>query len=195
MLDTDLVEAVKRFEGFAPLAKWDYKQYTNGFGTRAHSKTEHISETEAQRRLVIELTAAQALVDHFAPGAPQGVRNALTSLTFNEGTGWEHDGLGEAVKAKNWGMAKAHFLMYDHAGDKVLPALEKRRAEEASWFPKEDHPVEATPAAQSEPVVDPVAPPEPVTTPDGKPTKEAAGDPTTGGSLLSRAIHSIEAAL
>jgi lysozyme len=135
MIDQTLVDFVKKEEGFTRCALWDYHQWTNGYGTRAHHTRECITEAEAERRLLIELEAAQAAVVHFQPTMPDGVLNALTDLTFNAGSAWMHAGLGDEVKAGNWAAAKEHLLQYDEAGGRVLSDLKKRRLAEASWFP------------------------------------------------------------
>lgn len=133
-LDAALIAFVKEQEGFVSCAQWDFHQWTNGYGTRAHDHRECISQAEAERRLIIELSAAQASVVAFCSGLPQGVLNALTDLTYNAGAMWMHMGLGDEVKAGDWVQAKAHLLMYEKAGGKNRPDLEKRRKAEASWF-------------------------------------------------------------
>lgn len=134
MIPQWLVDKVKEFEGFEPVAKWDYKQWTNGFGTRAREPREKISREEAEKRLAIELDHAAALVDHFADHLSVGVRAALIDLTFNEGTSWQHAGLGRAVLRGDLAGAKNRLLQYNRAGGKVLKALTARRKEEVSWF-------------------------------------------------------------
>jgi hypothetical protein len=42
---------VKKFEGFLAKAYPDFKQYSSGYGTKANSPTEVITESEAERRL------------------------------------------------------------------------------------------------------------------------------------------------
>lgn len=128
-----LVNAVKGFEGFTPTASWDYKQHSVGYGTRGNPG-ETITREQADVRLNEELGKAQAMVNKFAPDAPEGVKSALTSLTFNAGSAWMNSGLGERVKARDWAGAKDRFLRYNKAGGKVLPGLVKRRQAEAAWF-------------------------------------------------------------
>jgi lysozyme len=136
-LDPVLVAFVKKEEGFVATASWDEKQWTNGYGTRAHYPRELISRAEAERRLTVELTAACATVDHFCPNAPEGIRRALSDLTFNSGIAWQHAGLGDEVKAGNWDEAKDHLLQYDMAGGRINQGLESRRRSEAAWFPND----------------------------------------------------------
>lgn len=133
-LDPSLVQAVKGFEGYTPKASWDYKQHSVGYGTRAQSPGEQISQPEAEQRLNVELSKAASLVGAFAPDAPEGVKKALTSLTFNAGNKWMDSGLGQAVKAGNWPEAQRIFMQYNKAGGQTLPGLVNRRQQEAQWF-------------------------------------------------------------
>jgi lysozyme len=130
----DFPSAVKRFEGFAPRASWDYKQNSNGYGTRAKFAGEEITREEAERRFADEYAKAASAVSAFAPDAPEGVKGALTSLTFNAGPGWQNSGLGQLVKAGDYAGAKERFLQYNKAGGQVHPGLVSRRQQEAGWF-------------------------------------------------------------
>ena len=133
-LPPDLVQSVKQSEGFAPRAQWDYKQHTNGYGTRAKMPGEVIDQAEAETRLNSELGKAALMVQQFAPDAPMGVKKALASLTYNAGPGWMNSGLGQAVKAGNWKEAEQRFRQYVKAGGQTLPGLVDRRNREAAWF-------------------------------------------------------------
>lgn len=133
-LDSRYVDAIKGFEGFTPRATWDYKQNTNGYGTRARSPGEVIDRPTAETRLTEELTKARNIVDQFAPNAPDGVKAALTSLTYNAGDKWTRSGLGAAVQAGDYQKASQLFQQYNKAGGQVLPGLVDRRRAEASWM-------------------------------------------------------------
>jgi len=115
-------------------AKWDYKQYSVGFGSRARSPTESLNREQAMERLGNELTGDAQRVESFAPNAPPGVKLALTSLSHNAGTAWMNSGLGKAVQEGDWDKAKELFLQYRKAGDEVLPGLVRRRETEAKWW-------------------------------------------------------------
>jgi lysozyme len=128
------VAAIKRFEGFTPKASWDYKQFTNGYGTRATQAGEEITREEAEIRLAREITKAYDIVKGINPNLDEGTHAALTSLTFNSGSAWANSGLGEYIRKGDLLRARIIFLQYCHAGGQVLEALEKRRGEEASWF-------------------------------------------------------------
>lgn len=154
-LDTALIAAVKKFEGYSSKAFWDYQQYSIGYGTRAKSRDEEIDEPEAERRLIDELEKARALVDGLSVPLTRGQHKALTSLTFNAGSKWMQQGLGAAVKAGDWKEAQKIFLQYVHANGERLTGLVRRRAEEAKWFETEmlaGLEEEPTPLPQSKPV-------------------------------------------
>ncbi len=86
------------------------------------------------------LTVANRKVEAFAPEAPKGVKDALTSLTNNAGTDWMNAGLGKAVKEGNYTEARIRFLQYVNATDERTgktsqpKGLINRRREEAEWF-------------------------------------------------------------
>ena len=135
IIDQGLVNFIKKQEGFKAKAYWDYKQYSIGYGTKATSATETITETEAEARLVEEVNKAWALVKPIIPaGAPIGIQQALVDLTYNAGSGWETASLGGAVKAGKWDTVKADILQYNHAGGQVNAGLTARREAEVSWF-------------------------------------------------------------
>jgi len=62
VVNDGLVAFIKKIEGFQAHAFWDYKQYTNGYGTRAKTANEVIDKAEAIRRLTVELNKAEKLV-------------------------------------------------------------------------------------------------------------------------------------
>ena len=135
IVDQGLVNFIKKEEGFTPKAKWDYKQYSIGYGTKANSPTEVITEAEAEARLTVEIDKAWALVKPIIPvGTPIGIQQALVDLTYNAGSGWETQSLGAAVKAAKWATVKADILLYNHAGGVVNSGLTARREAEVSWF-------------------------------------------------------------
>lgn len=154
-LDPQYLDAIKKSEGYAPTASWDYKQYSSGYGTKAQPGDENIPPDQRQavyeQRFQDEIGKAAASVDSFNPNLPPGVRAALTSLTYNAGPGWQQSGLGEAVKAGDWDKAQSIFLQYNHAGGKVDQGLTARRQREAAWFGNQpatqQQPAPASPAA------------------------------------------------
>ena len=134
LVNNALLDFVAKQEGFSAKAYWDYKQWTIGYGTKASSSTEVITEAEAKKRLLAELNIAAKAVEEFIPNAPLGVKQAMVDATYNLGTGWEKQSLGAALKAGKYDTAAADLLQYNHAGGKELPALTRRREAEVSWF-------------------------------------------------------------
>lgn len=128
------LEAIKSFEGFTPQAKWDYAQFSNGYGTKALYPGEAITPEEAERRFAAEIVAARSIVEKHAAGWDEGTKAALTSLTFNAGTRWITSGLGAAVRSQDVEAVKARFLQYTKAGGEVLPGLVSRRLAEFDWI-------------------------------------------------------------
>ena len=134
VVDEGLVNFIKKEEGFRANAYWDYKQYSIGYGTKANSSTETISEAEATTRLMTEIAAADKLVKDKFPNLPKGLHQALLDLTYNAGPGWEEVSLGKAVAAMKMDTIKADILQYNHAGGQVSADLTKRREAEVSWI-------------------------------------------------------------
>jgi lysozyme len=143
-----VIEHIKSMESFTPVSKWDFKQHSYGYGTRAPGPGIPITKAEAEKELSFEVGKAAREVDAFQPGLPPGVRDAMISLTFNAGPGqWTTGGLGAALKAGDYQRAKEIFLQYNKAGGStqnvlsgtgagVLGGLVKRREKEAAWFDK-----------------------------------------------------------
>jgi GH24 family phage-related lysozyme (muramidase) len=135
VVDQGLVNFIKKAEGLKLNAYWDYKQYSIGYGTKATSATEVITQAEAEARLTVEIDKAWKLVEGILPaGTPIGIKQALTDLTYNAGPGWESASLGAAVKAGKWDTVKADILQYNHAGGVVNAGLTARREAEVTWF-------------------------------------------------------------
>ena len=152
-------EAIKGFEGFSPRASWDYKQNSVGWGTRAKAPGETIDREEAQRRYDDEIAKAHGIVKQFAPSLDPGTTAALTSLTFNAGSGWTQSGLGAAIKAGDLDKARASFLQYVNAGGQPLDGLRNRRASEVGWFGQAEPgaPAQQQQTAQAQPMASPPA--------------------------------------
>jgi GH24 family phage-related lysozyme (muramidase) len=148
----DYSSRMKAFEGYTPRAAWDYKQHTNGYGTRARYPGEVIDREEAERRFQDEKAKAGAFVDSLGVQMTPGQKAALEDLTFNAGTEWAGSGLGKAVKSGDWDTAADRFTLYNKAGGKTLPGLVTRRAEGASWI-RGSEPSGGTEVAMADPGV------------------------------------------
>lgn len=134
-----LIDFIKKAEGFSAKAYWDYKQWSIGYGTKANSPTETITEADATQRLIDEIHKADKLVtDKYGTNLPIGQHQALLDLTYNAGSGWEEGSLGHAVEIQKIDTIKADILLYNHAGGQVNDGLTKRRETEITWF---DNPI------------------------------------------------------
>lgn len=131
------VAQIKKSEGFTPVAKWDFKQFSSGYGTKAKFAGERITEAEADQRFRTELGNAANVVDRINPNLSAGTRAAMTSLTYNAGDAWTKGRLGDAIAKGDEAAAKELFLQYNRAGGQVNPGLVARREREAAWFGKE----------------------------------------------------------
>ena len=115
-LPSKFIEGIKQSEGFAPRAAWDYKQFTSGYGTRASYAGEPIDRETADKRFGAEISKAAQFVDTVNPKLDSGTRAALTSLTFNAGSGWAQGALGERIRAGDIEGARNIFQQYNRAG-------------------------------------------------------------------------------
>jgi len=132
----DLIEYIKSKEGFHAVAFWDYRQWTNGYGTRARRAYERITEEEAVRRLRIDV---QKRRDYVVDWAVRNGRNwsddqinAMTSFIYNGGYGWLPQVTANGSRTDE--EVKDSILAYDKAGGERLAGLTQRRREESAWF-------------------------------------------------------------
>lgn len=137
-----LVNFIKSHEHFSETPYWDYKQYSIGYGTKAHPTDVKISEKEASKRLIKVIknhrdAVLKAKKQWGYDWTPKQI-DALTSFRFN---------IGSIGKLTNNGtrdnntIAKK-ILEYDKAGGKSLGGLTARRKAERSMFvstPKHDN--------------------------------------------------------
>jgi GH24 family phage-related lysozyme (muramidase) len=133
-VDQALVDFIKKEEGFKANAYWDFKQWSIGYGTKATSSTEVITQAEGEIRLRTEIAKADKLVTDKFPNLPKGQHQALIDLTYNAGPGWENASLGAAVKEQKIDTIKADILQYNHAGGQVNAGLTARREAEVKMI-------------------------------------------------------------
>lgn len=135
-LDETLVDAVKEMETFIPEAYGDYKQTSVGYGTRAKSDGEVLTQEEADARLREELTMHAGRIDTAAQKAglklTDNQRNALISFDFNTGSG----AYLLETSAGDLSEVKRRLKLYTKAGGEELKGLVNRRKREAAMFDK-----------------------------------------------------------
>lgn len=137
---TDLTEFIKKTERFTPKAFWDYRQWTNGYGTEARNPNEIVDEPEAKRRLSARINSDRVKVINY--GKSMGYAwndcqiDALTSFIYNLGDK-SLNKLTHSGKLNNDEIAD-NMLTFNKAEKNgvfiVLKGLTDRRAEEAAWF-------------------------------------------------------------
>lgn len=129
------IDLIKRFEGCALKAYWDYKGYSVGYGHLGVPKETTITREEAERLLQEDLIKFEQkvmiydLVYHWT----QNEFDALVSYAYNIGSikGLVADGTRTHTEiAEEW-------TRHDMAGGKHLSALRKRREAELHLFMEE----------------------------------------------------------
>ena len=126
---------IASIEGFAPVAKWDYGQYSVGYGTKAKYPGEKITKEEALVRLEEEISGAQKAVVSGARKYGHKLTDAqvvaLTSFAYNLGSGKLDQVFSAGDTPLEWALAIKQFR---RAGGKVLRGLERRRISEAAMM-------------------------------------------------------------
>lgn len=123
---------LKYFKNGFHFAFWDYKQYTIGYGSKAKSKDEKITEAEAIKRLQLELIKPYEYVKNLPITDMQKV--ALISFAYNLGID-DLVNIVKRIKAKKTNKEIADAInLYTKAGGKVLTGLVNRRLKEAAQF-------------------------------------------------------------
>ena len=133
---SSLVEFVMKYEQFSSTAYDDFKQISIGYGTKASSKNQTITEAEAKKLLEKDLDAARKTVLKLKETAGydwnENQVDALTSFTYNLGAG----NLRKLTENGTRGDEEIADMLpeYKYAGGKVRDGLVKRRAAELKLF-------------------------------------------------------------
>lgn len=127
---------VQQFEGYSPVAYWDNKQWSIGYGTKASGEGATITKEQAKADHERDLAKARNTVvahqkKHGYDWAPHQV-DALSAFTYNLGAG----GLRQLTDGGLRGDEEisSMILEYNRAGGKKSPGLVKRRVAEAKLF-------------------------------------------------------------
>lgn len=127
---SDPLALIKAEEGFAPKAKWDYRQYSGGYGSRA-APGEVFTPAKAESYLRRDAAPVIDWVNRLVPNATPQQRAALVSFGYNLGTD-DLDKLRTDIQAGDWGRVATRMRSFNRAGGEVLPGLVSRRAREAA---------------------------------------------------------------
>ena len=146
-----LLAFIRSKEGFSAKAKWDYAQYSNGYGTKALSPTEEITREEAEKRLRAQVQKTQDFVSQhldkhgytYGPNQLEG----LASFAYNLGPGGLQQLTGNGTRG--WSEIMAKITAYNQAGGEVKEGLVQRRNEELAML--EERFAAAKPGAGKQP--------------------------------------------
>lgn len=120
-------------EGFEPRAKWDYKQHSVGYGTKARFPGETITREEGLLRLNQETQSAKNAVVNKAKRNGINLTDqqvvALTSFAYNVGSGKLDQVFASGPSPLDWALTMKQFRRAD---GQILHGLEKRRKAEAA---------------------------------------------------------------
>lgn len=132
----NLIDFIVEHEGFSSTAYDDFKQTSIGYGTKATSKNQTITEAEARKLLERDLDTARKAVlkmkDEAGYDWNENKVDALTSFTYNAGEG----NLKKLTKNGTRSNEEIATMLpeYKKAGGKVIDGLIKRRAAELKLF-------------------------------------------------------------
>jgi GH24 family phage-related lysozyme (muramidase) len=132
----ELVNYIKKKEKFSARAFKDHKQISIGYGTKANSEDEVITEAEADARLRKYLEKAQKDVVSYGKNKGydwnQKQIDALTSFVYNLGPGALRQVTADGKRSNQEIAAK--IPEYNQASGKAVPGLVTRRNEELAMF-------------------------------------------------------------
>ena len=132
----NVIDFIVEHEGFSSTAYDDVKQTSIGYGTKATSKNQTITEAEARKLLERDVDIARKAVlkmkDKAGYDWDENKVDALTSFTYNAGKG----NLKKLTKNGTRSNEEIAAMLpeYKKAGGKVLDGLIKRRAAELKLF-------------------------------------------------------------
>ena len=143
----DVIVYLKTMEGFTPIPRWDYVQWTVGYGNRCPDEDlERYLETgipieEADALFLDQLVyfedQVNAFIDKFGLKLEQHEFDAVLSVTYNCGAAWliNDNELREAII--NGTRGNTLIALMSHrctAGGEYLPGLMRRRLTEADMY-------------------------------------------------------------
>ena len=133
----DTLGFIKQQEGYQSSAKWDKRQWSNGYGTRAR-QGERIDRDEAERRLRRETSEVERWLDeNVGVNLTPHQRGGLVSFGFNLGTG-ALDRLKDDINAGDFGRVAGRMKTFNKALNEETGKLEpmegltSRRTREAA---------------------------------------------------------------
>lgn len=133
-ISDELIETVKKYEGFYPERYWDHKQWSIGYGSKAKPGEKTITKEEAERRLKEALEKHRNAVlnakKKWGYDWTDEQVDALTSFRYNVGNIGQ---LTQNGKRSNEEIANM-MPKYNKASGKTSSGLTKRRMSERQMF-------------------------------------------------------------
>lgn len=142
-----MIDLLKKFEGFSVKPYWDYKQWTVGYGTKVPDgnleryQAEGIHEAEAEQLLQETLAnmgrSINSFIDKFGLNITQNQFDAMLSMSFNCGTSWIYGtGFFRTAIIEGWTGSDFMFAIgqWSSAGGATQTGLIRRRLSEASMY-------------------------------------------------------------
>ena len=142
------VTTIKQMEGFLAIPRWDYGQWTVGFGSRCPD--EHLEryqkegipmeEADALMREHLQIfeKAVNSYADRHGLSLNQGQFDALVCMSYNLGTALLYNTTNMINTAILGGASENEliyaFSVYCTAGGEFLPGLIRRRLVEANMY-------------------------------------------------------------
>lgn len=130
-------EFLKPLEGFIPVSKWDYKQYSWGYGTKAPGGGLAITREQAKAEAIAYLADDLEWLQNtgIASKLNENQTIAVLSFMYNLGRGaFDGSTLRRRIEQGRYAEAANEFAKWNKAGGVVLPGLVTRRAAEAAKF-------------------------------------------------------------
>lgn len=124
------LDMIKKEEGFAPVAKWDVRQYSGGYGSKA-APGETFDQPKAEQYLKRDAAPVIGWVEKNIPGASMDQKRALISFGYNLGTD-DLDKLLPDMQRGDWGRVGQRMLSFNKSGGEYNPGLASRRRREAA---------------------------------------------------------------
>lgn len=124
-----------RFEGYVQKPYWDFKQWTNGYGTKAKDQFEIITIPEARKRLMDYIQQDyEQMLKVFKGTPPTQFIVALLSFSYNLGYGNALKMIEDFNNGKSFREIATRMKLYINAGGKPLQGLIDRREAETKLF-------------------------------------------------------------
>ncbi len=133
---TDARAFLKQQEGYAPVAQWDRRQNSGGYGSRA-APGEVFTQDKAEQYLTRDMQPVQAWIERNIPNATPEQKTALTSFGYNLGVD-DLERLKPDMLAGNWDRVAQRMPTFNKALNnetgqlEVVDGLTARRNREAA---------------------------------------------------------------